>query len=116
VLSSNGNQLALDFGVKGRLSGAPTTTAADGYYNLAFDLDGDGTFETHRHFYRLLGDVNGDQVVNATDASVILAAYGHTGANLNEDVNGDGVVNAADRTLAIRSLNRQLATGLTIDN
>jgi hypothetical protein len=115
VLSSNGSQLSLDFGATG-LGGAAATTAADGYYDLALDLAGDGSFSTHRHFYRLLGDVNGDRVVNTTDAAVILAAYGHAGANLNEDVNGDGVVNAADRTYAIRSLNRQLAAGLTIDN
>jgi len=115
VATANGSQLSLDFGAKG-LGGIPNTTAADGYYDLALDLDRDGEYETHRHFYRLLGDVNGDRIVATTDANLILADYRRQGADLNTDVNGDGLVNALDRTLAIRSLNRKLADGLTIDN
>ena len=73
-------------------------------------------FATHRHFYRLLGDVDGDRVVTVTDANLILAAYGHSGSAVNEDVNGDGVVNAADRTITIRNLGHQLLGTLPIDN
>ena len=115
VMSASGNQITLDFGTLG-LGGNPNSTVGDGYYDLALDMDADGVFETHRHFYRLLGDVDGDRVVTVTDANLILAAYGHSGPNVNEDVNGDGVVNAADRTLTIRSLGRQLAGRLRIDD
>jgi len=111
VMTANGNQLNLDFGPKG-LGGAQNTTAADGYYDLTLDLDGDGQFETHRRFYRLLGDVNGDHNVTVADANLILRAYRQSGPLLNEDANGDGVVNALDRTMAARSLNRKLADGL----
>jgi hypothetical protein len=107
------SQVRLDFGAQG-IGGNRNTTAGDGYYRLSIDLDGDGTFETVKHFYRLLGDVNGDRQVSAVDASLILAAYG-TG-NPERDVNGDGLVNAADRTLAIRSLGKTLDELLPLDD
>ena len=60
VVTHIGNELLLDFGAAG-IGGNRNTTAGDGYYQLSIDLDGDGTFETVEHFYRLLGDVNGDR-------------------------------------------------------
>jgi hypothetical protein len=109
-----GNRLALDFGVQG-IGGNRNTSLGDGYYDLALDLDGNGSLETHRCFYRLLGDMNGDRVVDALDAHLILAAYGRTGSSLNDDVNGDGVISALDRTLAIRSLGRKLKGSLAVN-
>jgi len=115
AVSVSGNQVSLNFGPKG-LGGEPTSTVGDGYYVLAFDINGDGAFETERRFYRLLGDVDGDRKVTAVDANLILASYRQSGANLPTDVTGDGVVNALDRMLTIRSLNRKLADGLLIDD
>jgi hypothetical protein len=105
----------LDFGAQG-IGGNRNSTVGDGYYSLDFDLDGNGTFETTRSFYRLLGDVNGDRFVNDLDFSAILSALGQVGGNLEEDTNGDGVVNAQDRTLAIRSRGRALGSGLHLDD
>lgn len=55
----------------------------------------------------LLGDVNGDGLVNITDATAVLRHVMHLhlipGDYLaNADVNGDGVINTADATLIIR--------------
>ena len=58
--------MAFDFGQNG-VSGSPTSTAGDGWYELKLDLDGNGTYETVKHFYRLFGDVNGDRAVDNND-------------------------------------------------
>jgi len=115
LVSANGNQLNLDFGPKG-LGGVPNTTQADGYYDLTLDLDGDGQFETHRRFYCLMGDVDGDRNVTVADANRILKAYRQQGPLLNEDANGDGSVSALDRTMTARNLNQKLKDGLAVDD
>ncbi|MFO0911022.1 MAG: dockerin type I domain-containing protein [Isosphaeraceae bacterium] len=114
LTAASGRSIAIDFGASG-LGGAPNTTTADGYYQFDFDLDGDGTFETARNFYRLLGDVNGDRAVDVTDINLISVALGQSGSNLETDLNGDGVVNSADRTLAIKSNGRRLLATLRLD-
>jgi hypothetical protein len=113
AVSRTGSQVQLDFGAQG-IGGNRNTTAGDGYYRLSVDVDGDGTFETVQHFYRLLGNVNGDRQVSALDASLILAAYGTSNPEL--DVNGDGLVNSIDRTLALRSLGLALDADLLLDD
>jgi hypothetical protein len=113
VVSNAGNEVRLDFGAQG-IGGNRNKSSGDGYYQLSFDLDGDGTFETVKHFYRLLGDVNGDRQVSSLDASLILAEFGTSSAE--RDANGDGIVNALDRTLAIRSLEAALAPDLDVDD
>jgi Dockerin type I domain len=45
-------------------------------------------------FYRLFGDINGDEIVNASDNLLFKQAL--TSYNAIFDLNGDGVVNAAD--------------------
>ena len=105
----------LDFDAQG-IGGNRNSTQGDGYYALEFDLDGNGTFETTRHFYRLFGDVNGDRIVDNLDFSAILSALGSVGDGLDEDLNGDGVVNAQDRLLAIRSRGRNVGAGLHLDD
>src|SRR5205823_4042404 len=65
--------MELDFGTLG-LGGDPSSNAADGYYKLQMDLDGNGSFETELDFYRLLGDVNGDHVVDNSDINLITLA------------------------------------------
>src|SRR5262249_13177297 len=56
--------IEIDFGAGG-IGGRPSTTAADGYYELDVVLP-DGQTAVH-HFDRLLGDVNGDGVVDNGD-------------------------------------------------
>ena len=44
----------------------------------------------------LLGDINGDGVVDFDDLSIVLGQFGQTGQGLAGDVNGDGIVNFDD--------------------
>jgi hypothetical protein len=67
-----GDVLAFDFG-SGGIGGNANSSAGDGYYALQFDLDGNGTFETVKHFYRLLGDVNGDRSVDSVDYALVFS-------------------------------------------
>jgi parallel beta-helix repeat protein len=113
-LQTAGAQISIDFGAGG-IGGNPNSTAGNGYYRLALDADGNGTFETTRHFYRLLGDANGDCVVNSLDRQAVDAAFGQSGINLNADLNGDGVVNRRDRRLVDGQLGRRVASGLPQD-
>lgn len=107
-LSVANGKLTFDFGEQG-ITGNRNTTDGDGYYNIEVDLDGDGSFDAVKRFYRLLGDVDGNRAVDDIDANLILLNFG--GPNYEYDANGDGAVNSLDRTLAVRSKNRQL-TGL----
>jgi hypothetical protein len=101
--------IEFDFGAGG-IGGSATSTLGDGLYELELDLDGDGLFETSRSFHRLLGDVNGDGVVNQTDLDLIALDYNTTNANVPTDVNGDGRVNSLDGLLAKRSKGRRFPT------
>jgi hypothetical protein len=112
VTSTVGNSLRLDFGVNG-LGGNHNTNAGDGYYEMGVDLDGNGSFETKRYFYRLLGDVNGDRKVDVADSSLVVGSYGSS--NPERDVNGDEIVNANDRTLVLRCVGRKLKDDLFLD-
>ena len=53
----------------------------------------DGNFE----FHRILGDANGDAIVDEADLSLVTAAQGSSGPGLDADVNGDNTVNIIDR-------------------
>jgi len=107
--------IELDFGAKG-IGGNPNTTAADGYYELDIMLP-NGTTAVH-HFYRLLGDVTGDGVVDNNDLNEIATEINLSSlpgmTPLNADVNGDGTVTAFDLTLATRSKGRKLGSGLSL--
>ena len=92
---SNGTSVNIDFGTKG-LGGSPTTSTADGSYLLEMDLDANGSYETSMRFHRLLGDVNGDKVVDGKDTSLANSSLNKSGFNLPADTNGDGKVNATD--------------------
>ena len=115
TFNSASNSLNIDFGSRG-LTGDPLSLLGNGYYALEFDLDGDGVLESVKRFYRLLGDVNGDRVVNALDNSQVSRAVGSAGVNLNEDINGDGVITIADVLAVRRGIGRMLAPGLTIED
>ncbi len=101
--------IELDFGAAG-LGGNPNTASANGYYELDVTLGG----TTYRHyFYRLLGDVTGDGVVDNNDLAAIateLTLSSPAGyLPLSADVNGDGSVTAMDETLATRAKGQKLA-------
>ncbi|MDB5349626.1 MAG: cya 2 [Planctomycetota bacterium] len=111
-LSAIDHAIEFDFGTGG-VGNTPSTTASDGYYEVDVDL-GNGKTGVH-HFYRLLGDVNGDSAhtVDDADLALITADLNKTGT-LATDVNGDGTVNGTDKTLASRSKGRKLGSGLTL--
>ena len=108
--------IEIDFGADG-IGGSPNTTAADGYYEVDIKLP-----ERHRppvhHFYRLLGDVTGDGIVDKNDLNEIAADINLSSppglTPLNADVTGDGTVTAFDLTLATRSKGRKLGSGLPL--
>jgi hypothetical protein len=106
-LFKHGARLEIDFGNLG-LGGSPNSIAADGYYVLQFDLDPfNGTqFESQRTFHRLLGDVNGDQVVDNIDFGIIQSSIQNR--NSLGDTNGDGVTNQLDRANWTRGRNRRV--------
>ena len=64
--------IEIDFG-SGGIGGNPNTTAADGYYEVDIKLP-NGQTAVH-HFYRLLGDVNGDGIVDQNDLNEIAAEH-----------------------------------------
>ena len=67
--------IEIDFG-SGGIGGNPNTTAADGYYEVDIKLP-NGQTAVH-HFYRLLGDVDGDGIVDQNDLNEIAASIGET--------------------------------------
>jgi hypothetical protein len=108
-----GNTLIFDFGEQG-IGGNRISTAGDGYYELRFDLDESGSFQTTKKFYRLMGDVNGDRVVDGTDGSLVLSRIGAPYDPVY-DMDGNGVVDARDRLVVMRSLNRRIGALLVLD-
>ncbi len=115
LVRANGQSMSLDFGSQG-IAGNRNSPIGNGYYDLAFDLDGDGSFETDFHFHRLFGDTNGDRIVDSLDEKAIVAAFGRTGPTLDADVNGDGYVNALDRLFALKNLGQLLTPSLPLDD
>ena len=73
--------------------------------------------KTKEFFYRLAGDVDGNQAVDAADLASISAALSKTGTGLAADVNGDNSVDGTDSYLANRSKTalKGLKSGLRID-
>jgi hypothetical protein len=112
--TASGSRIAIDFGAQG-IGGSRNSATGDGYYGLKLDADDNGSFETVRNFYRLLGDTNGDRIVSTADRNNVTAALGRTGIQ-EADVNGDGVVNSTDRTLVKRQIGRKIAAGLRLDD
>ncbi len=85
--------IEIDFG-SGGIGGSPNTTAADGYYEVDIKLP-NGQIAVH-HFYRLLGDVAGDEIVDQNDLNEVAASIGQASqmgwTPVSADVNGDGSV------------------------
>jgi hypothetical protein len=110
--------IEIDFGAVGigEIAGSNNTTPADGCYEMDILLP-NGQTSTH-HFYRLLGDVTGDGVVDNNDLNTVPASTVQSVAvglaPLNADVNGDGSVTAFDMTLAARAKGHKLESGLAL--
>ena len=107
--------IELDFGAKG-IGGNPSSTAADGSYEVDLKLPNSQT--AVHHFYRLLGDVAGDGIVDQNDLNEIASEIGLSSQSgmtpLDADVTGDGTVSALDLLLATRSKNRKLGPCLSL--
>ena len=114
-LRLSGNRVTIDFG-SGGIGGNRNSATGNGYYQLHVDTDRNGSKETQRCFYRLLGDTNGDRTVNSTDVSNVTSDIGRRNAKWRSDLNGDGVVNSTDRNLARSQLGRTLASHLALDD
>ena len=77
--------------------------------NQSFSIAEDSAFE----FFRLLGDANGDAIVDMADTAVVDSLFGRVGINLDGDLNGDGIVNSSDKSFTLRNYRgRKLADGL----
>jgi hypothetical protein len=109
-----GTQIQLDFGAQG-LGGNSLSTVGDGYYQIAADMDNNGTFETKKFFHRLLGDVTGNGIVDTADTNQVLAAQG-TPYSAENDTNGDAFVNVLDTIVVILTNGRKLKGGLFRDD
>jgi Beta-propeller repeat len=105
VAGSNGTQWAVTFSGNGVTGGSiangaytitvndpASITAASDDQELSLDASGIGG--ATQSFYRLFGDINGDEVVNAADNIQFKQAL--TAYNVAFDYNDDGVVNATD--------------------
>jgi len=59
---------------------------------------------------RIMGDVNGDGMVNMKDIALVARAFGSTPTSLNwnfaADLNRDGMVNMKDLALVARNFGR----------
>lgn len=106
------NHIILNFGAQG-IGGNSNSNIGDGYYEIAVDMDGNGSFESMKYFYRLLGDISGDRKVTSADKTQVLMAQGGT-YNPESDANGDGLINVVDTSLVTRAINRSLNNGLPI--
>ena len=113
-VAAAGSQIQLDFGAQG-IGGRRSSNIGDGYYEIALDMDDNGTFESQKFFHRLLGDVTGDGVVDRTDRSQVAAARRRP-YSVESDVNGDGRISSLDRSLAFRAVGRELDDGLFRDD
>jgi len=107
--SVSGTRINVDFGARG-IGANRNTNAGDGYYEIGVDMDGNGSFETKKHFFRLFGDVTGDGTVDSADKIKVLRGNGTTSAE--SDVNGDGQVNVLDTALMSRAIGKKIKNGL----
>ena len=111
------DRLRLDFGTNG-ITGVRTSNTGDGFYRIRLDVNGDGDFtdaeDASFEFHRILGDANGDAVVNNADLAIVNSQQGRTGALLQGDMDGNGGVNFQDRNYvnAQKAINRHLDEAL----
>ncbi len=113
VVTAAGDQLRFDFGPQG-IGGNRNGPSGDGFYEVGLDLDGDGTFETTRTFYRLFGDVTGDRSVDLRDLFAVVGGLGDT--DPERDVNGSGRVDVLDVLFVLFAQRRSLDDGVAVDD
>ncbi len=106
--------MEIDFGEQG-IGGDANSATGDGYYRLEMDLDGNGSFETVKAFYRLLGDATGNRSVGYEDTSPIFLNYFAAGP-LDSDLNGDQLTDFNDYQRVIDNLNQTIDGGLHLDD
>lgn len=111
----DGTRLKLDFGANG-LTDNVYSPDGDGFYRVLVDVDGNGSFadavDGLFEFYRILGDANGDAVVDSADVVLINSQFGQSGANLDGDVDGSQTIDGTDVGLAQYRNGVQLSAGL----
>jgi len=83
-----------------------TSSLTVGSHTISAAYNGDGNYEASaatalvESIKTLVGDLNGDGVVNCADLAIIKASFGkktgQTGFDPRADVNGDGIVNLLD--------------------
>ena len=104
-----GQDIVLDFGPQGIGGPRATPVPGDAIYTVLIDANLDGRFETRRRFFRLLGDVDGNRIVDRDDVQTVQRAVGVTTPERTElDVNGDGRVDQRDVRLTQRSVGRRV--------
>ncbi len=96
---ATGSGLTVDSS-SGKITGTPTKA---GTFTLTVKVTDNARKTATKSFsmaVSLIGDFNGDGVVNLSDHSLFVAAYGLSegddGFNAEMDMNGDGTINTAD--------------------
>ncbi|MEM6779115.1 MAG: hypothetical protein AAF670_15765, partial [Planctomycetota bacterium] len=96
--------LQVDFGEAG-LGGDPRSAGANGDYRFTMQLGADNSSRTF-DFHRLLGDANGDGLVDRIDMMDVLA--GLRTPHENADIDGDGSIDLVDRGITQRELGQSI--------
>ncbi|TWU08503.1 dockerin type I domain-containing protein [Stieleria varia] len=109
-ISQSSATLTVDFGSEG-IGGDSRSADGNGTYQFFIDVDGDGEVDQTTVFHRLLGDANGDAIVDRIDMMDIIA--GLVRRHDDADIDGDGKVDLADRGIVQREFNQEVATGAT---
>jgi hypothetical protein len=96
----DGLQLRLDFGLNG--------LQQNGVYAIHVDMDGNNEngFEETRRFHRLLGDTDGNGIVDTNDLAKVRRAYRNPALHPDADVDGDGDVDRNDLRFYSRFFSR----------
>ncbi len=104
-IPATGSGLTIDSS-SGRITGTPTKS---GTFTLAVTVTDNARKTATESFsmaVSLIGDFNGDGVVNLSDHSLFVTAYGFSegddGYNAEMDMNGDDTINTADFLIFVR--------------
>jgi hypothetical protein len=90
-----------------------TSSFSVGVHSITAQYGGDENFvgstsSVFTETVNLVGDVNGDGVVNCADLEIVKASFGkktgQTGFDPRADINGDGVVNVIDLSMVAKQL------------
>ena len=114
-LSANGASTVWTVTFSGAGVSTATNSIGDGEYRLVLSGVAGLTANTY-DFYRLMGDMNGDGLVNISDFSTLVGTFlratndpAYLGA---DDLNGDGAVNISDINLLVGNFLKTVPTPL----